>query len=80
MFNNLGLALAANLRLCTSVAIGLKLKVRKFWGPNHTFVEVPGGKLVGGQSPPPPVPILNRVKTSLKSRISIKKSIQSNSI
>ena len=53
MFNNLGLALAANLKLCTSVAIGLKLKVRKFWGPNHTFVEVPGGKLVGGVFPPP---------------------------
>ena len=52
MFNNLGLALAENLKLCTSVAIGLKLKVRKFLGPNHAFVEVPGGKLVGGSSPP----------------------------
>ena len=30
------------------MAKGLKLKVRKFWGPNPTFVEVTGEKLVGG--------------------------------
>ena len=47
-FNNLGLALGTNLKFCTSVAKGLKLKVRKFWGPNPTFVEVTGEKLVGG--------------------------------
>ena len=56
-FNNLGLALGTNLNFCTSVAKGLKLKVRKFWGPNPTFVEVKGEKLVGGgplfASPPP---------------------------
>ena len=47
-FNNLGLALSTNLKFCTSVAKGLKLKLRKFWGPNPTFVEVTGEKLVGG--------------------------------
>ena len=58
-FNHLGLALGTNLKFCTSVAKGLKLKVRKFWGPNPTFVEVTGEKLVGGPFWPP---ILNRVK------------------
>ena len=47
------------MKFCTSVAKGLKLKVRKFWGPNPTFVEVTGEKLVGGPFWPP---ILNRVK------------------
>ena len=47
-FNYLGLALGTNLKFCTSVAKGLKLKVRKFLGPNLTFVEVTGEKLVGG--------------------------------
>ena len=41
--NNLGLALGTNLKFCTSVA-------RNFWGPNLTFVEVTGEKLVGGAS------------------------------
>ena len=59
-FNNLGLALGTNLKFYTSVAKGLKLKVKKFWGPNPTFVEVAGEKLVGGPLCPPP--ILNRVK------------------
>ena len=36
-----------NLKFCTSVAKRLKLKVRKFLGPNPTFVEVTGEKLVG---------------------------------
>ena len=31
-FNNVGLALCTNLKFCTSVTKGLKLKVRKFWG------------------------------------------------
>ena len=48
-FKNLGLALATNLKFCTSVAKGLKPKVRKRWGPNPTFLEVAGEKL-GGQS------------------------------
>ena len=59
-FNNFGLALGTNLKFCTSVEKVLKLKVRKFWGPNSTFVEVTGEKLVG--EPFCPHPILNRVK------------------
>ena len=47
-FNNLRLALGTNLKFYTSVGKGLKLKVRKFWRPNSTFVEVTGEKLVGG--------------------------------
>ena len=39
----------------------LKLKVRSFWGPNLTFVEVTGEKLAGVAFCPP-TPILNRVK------------------
>ena len=58
-FNNLGLALGANLKFYTSMAKGLKLKVRKFWGLIPTFVEVKGEKLVGGLFASP---ILNRVK------------------
>ena len=61
-FNNLGLALGTNLKFYTSVAKGLKLKVRKFWGLIPTFVEVPGERLVGGPFCPPPPPILNSVK------------------
>ena len=47
-FNNLGLALSMSFKFYTSVAKGLKLKVRKFWGLIHTFVEVTRGKLVEG--------------------------------
>ena len=47
-FNNLVLALGTYLKCCTSVAKGLKLKVRKFWGPNPAFVELTKEKLVGG--------------------------------
>ena len=46
-FNNLGLALGENLKFYTSVAKGLKVKVRKFLGLIPTFVEVTGKKLVG---------------------------------
>ena len=53
-FNNLGLALDTNLKFCTSGEKGLKLKVRKFWGPNPMFVEVTGEKLAGGPFCPPP--------------------------
>ena len=59
MFNNLGLALGTKLNFYTSVAKGLKLKARKFWGLIPTFVEVTGEKLVGGGVCPPP--FLNRV-------------------
>ena len=58
-FNNLRLALGTNLKFCTSVAKGLELKFRKFWGSNSTFVEVTGENLVGGGtfcSPTPPPP------------------------
>ena len=37
-----------NLKFYSSVEKGLKLKVRKFYGQVPTFVEVTGGKLVGG--------------------------------
>ena len=47
-FNNLGLALGTNLKFYISVAKGLKLKVRNFWGLISTFVGVTGEKLVGG--------------------------------
>ena len=64
-FNNLGLALGMNLEFYTSVAKGLKLKVRKFYGLVLTFVEVTGEKLVGGPfCHLPPLSILNSVKTS----------------
>ena len=52
-FNNLGLVLGTNLKFCTTVEKGLKLKVRKFWGPNLTFVEVTREKLIGGLFCPP---------------------------
>ena len=48
-FNNLGPALDKNLKFYTSLAKGLKLKVKKFWGLVSTFVEVAGEKLVGGE-------------------------------
>ena len=47
-FNNLGLALSTNLKFYTSVAKGLKLKVKKFWGLIPTFIEITGEKLVQG--------------------------------
>ena len=53
------------LKSYTSVAKGLKLKVRKFFGLNPTFAEVRGEKLVGGNFLPSP-PILNRVKEGMK--------------
>ena len=58
-FNSLGLALAVNLKFCTSVKEGLKAKFKKFWGLIFTFVEFRGKQLVrgGGEflSTPPPV-------------------------
>ena len=47
-FDNLRLALDTKLKFYTSVAKGLKLKVRKFWELIPTFVEVAGEKLVKG--------------------------------
>ena len=43
-FNNLGVVLITDLKLDTSVAKGLKLKVRKFWWLILTFVEVTRAK------------------------------------
>ena len=50
------------MKLYTSEAKRLKLKVRKFWGLIPMFVEVTGEKLVGGAFLPP---ILNRVKITV---------------
>ena len=47
-FNNLGLALGITLNYYTSVAKGLKLKDRNFWGLILSLVEVTGENLVGG--------------------------------
>ena len=47
------------LKFYTSVAKGLKLKVRKFWGLIPTFVEVTEKKLIGGLFA---LPTPNRVK------------------
>ena len=44
------LALGIALKIYTSMAKGLKLKVRKFLGLLPMFVEVTGEKLVGGRS------------------------------
>ena len=45
--------LGTNLKFYTSVAKGLQLKYRKFWGLIPTFVEVTGKNLVGGPFCPP---------------------------
>ena len=55
-FNNLGLTLSTNVKFYISVAKGLKLKVRMFWGLIPTFVEVAREKLVGGPFYLPPHP------------------------
>ena len=52
----MGLALGTAFKFYTSLAKGLKLKVKRFLGIKFTFVEVAGEKLVGGGgslSPPP---------------------------
>ena len=53
-FNNLGLALRTNSKFYTSVAKGLKLKFRKFWGLSYK------GKTGRGPFCTPSCPILNR--------------------
>ena len=64
-FNNLGLEPGTNMKFYTSMAKGLKLSVRKFWGLNSTFVEVTGKKLVWWEAFWQPLfPILNRVKST----------------
>ena len=48
-FNNLGImALGTNLIFYASVAKGLKLKVRKFWGLIPTFVGIKTGEKLTG--------------------------------
>ena len=49
-----GLVQGIALKFYISVANGLKLKVRKFWGLIPTFVEVTEEKLVGGLFAPHP--------------------------
>ena len=51
-----------NLKFYTSVAKGLKLKFRKFWGLLPTFEEVTGENLVERPFCPSSPPILNKVK------------------
>ena len=62
-FNKLRLALDMALKFYTSVAKGLKLKVRKICRKIPTFVEVKGEKLVGGffvhPTPTPLTPTLH---------------------
>ena len=55
--SNLELALGMALKFYTNMTKELKLRVKMFWGLILTFVEVTGGKLVGGDGG-----ILNRVK------------------
>ena len=55
-FNNLGLALGANLKFYTSVPKGLKLNSRKFWELTPTFLEVTGEKLLREHFAPPRSP------------------------
>ena len=62
-FDNLGLALGPNLNFYTSVVKGLKLKVRKIWELNPTFVKDTGEELVGAFLPSPLLhAILKKVK------------------
>ena len=51
--SNLRLALDMALKFYTSLAIGLKLKVKTFWRLIPTFVEVTGERLEGGLFLPP---------------------------
>ena len=60
-FNNFRLALGTNLTFYTSLAKGLKLKARKFWGLIATFLEVTGKKL-------------NRVKITINKLINLEAS------
>ena len=57
-----------NLKFYDSVEKGLKLKVRKFQGLVPTFVEMTGGKLVGGGDFFASPPILNRVKSKVEKK------------
>ena len=64
-FNNLRQNLGIALKFYTSVAKGLKLKVRMFF----MFVEVTGEKLVGGGGIL--APFLNRLKVLAQQKFSV---------
>ena len=49
------LTLRIALKFYASVAKGLKVKVKRFWGIIATFVEVTGETMVGGILRPPPL-------------------------
>ena len=67
--NHLGVALGMAWKSYTSVAKGLKLKVRKCWGLIPTFEEVTRGKLLGGGSLfAPSLRIKNRVNVRFKAQ------------
>ena len=68
-FNNLGLALGTNLKFYTSVAKGLKLKVRKFLGGANSYVcRSYRGKTGRGPFCPPSLPSWIGLRKQLKQR------------
>ena len=70
--NNLGLALGMGMKFYTSVAKGLKLKVRKFLRLIFMFVEVTGEKLVGEEGGTFALPpILNRLRVLEQIKLSV---------
>ena len=77
----MGLVLGKALEFYTSVAKGLKLKVRKFLGLTPTFVEVTGEKLIGwGDFLPHPVSILNTVNSVVQLLVQNKNRMNYNSM
>ena len=62
-FNSLGLALGMALQFYTSVGKGFKSKSQKVFGANSDVCRRYRGKTGRGIFCPPPLPILNRVKT-----------------
>ena len=79
-FNNLRLALGTNLKFYGSVAKGLKLKVRKFWGLIPTFAKVTEERLVRSaflSSPPSSIGLRQSLmRESLLQTITERKSLK----
>ena len=79
-FNNLRLALGTNLKFYASVAKGLKLKVRKFWGLIPTFAKVTEERLVRSaflSSPPSSIGLRQSLmRESLLQTITERKSLK----